>query len=112
MGTTAKLREEYSRRLQGVVSPKFRDATVAFVGVGGSSYAAEKLARLCPAHIKLLDMDYVALSNLSRTSYRFADAANERLKVYALQERIGEINPLVNSAAYPWDITKAQPASI
>ena len=101
-----------TKRLHGVVSENFRQARIAFVGLGASSYAAEKCARLCPAKTNFLDMDTVQLPNLSRTAYRFADAANERLKVHALQERINEINPLVECGAYALDITSAEPKDL
>ena len=99
--------EGYTKRLKGIVSPRFRDVNIGFVGVGAGSYAVEMMARFCPAKIKMMDFDTVELSNLSRTAYQFSDAANERLKVYSLQERIAQINPLVEAEAYNWDVIES-----
>jgi len=90
------LLENYTKRLQGIVSPSFCTKSILFVGVGAGSYMAEKLARLAPRELRLLDHDYVEVSNLSRTAYTFEDAAHHRPKVEALADRIRAINPLVN----------------
>ena len=93
------LLREYTSRLRGIVSPDFHTKTILTVGVGAGSYAVEKLARLCPARLKICDFDIVEVSNLARTSYSLEDAFLGRLKVDALARRIEAVNPLVEVGA-------------
>lgn len=88
-------RSAYVKRLKGVVSDSFRNATILMVGVGGGSYMAEKLARYMPKKIILVDPDVVEMSNLARTTFTYQDATSKRPKVEALRERILAINPFV-----------------
>ena len=96
-----KLIAIYASRTAGVVSQDFRKKVIAAVGVGAGSYMIEKLARLCPAHLKLCDPDRVELSNLSRTAYTFDDAASNALKVDAMAARLKQINPFVRVDCFP-----------
>lgn len=95
----------YTTRLAGIVSSDFHTKTVLVVGTGAGSYAAEKIARFCPQRIKLCDFDTVAIPNLARTCFTYTDAVAGKLKVYALAERIAEINPLVEIQVNPQSIT-------
>lgn len=97
---------EYTKRTRSVVSSAFRDKSILVVGVGAGSYAVEKLARLCPRQIKVCDFDIVELSNLARTLYTVPDAQKSNLKVQALQQRLGLINPWVEVISYPFNVTE------
>ncbi len=106
------LRGEYTKRLEGILSPAFGEKTILTVGVGAGSGAVENLARCCPRRIRNCDFDRIELSNLSRTNYTFIDATAERLKVDALARRIEEVNPLVEVESCPGDITKMSPLEL
>lgn len=83
----------YYDRVQGVVSAHFHRKKVVIVGVGAGSYQAEKLARLGPAAMTLVDFDRVELPNLVRTVYTIDDLG--RPKAEALADRITRVNPAV-----------------
>lgn len=99
----------YVKRLDGIVSPTFRDKTILVVGVGAGSYAAEKLARLCPKELRFCDFDLVEMPNLTRTAYTVEDALAKRPKVQALALRCGQINPWVQVRAYSNNLTCISP---
>ncbi|MCD4785283.1 MAG: ThiF family adenylyltransferase [Candidatus Eremiobacteraeota bacterium] len=94
--------KEYISRLEGIVSREFHEKVITVVGQGAGSYATEKLARLCPAEIRIGDMDTVEISNLSRTVYTMKDIG--QYKVDALGKRIEEINPDVKVKRFRKDI--------
>jgi molybdopterin/thiamine biosynthesis adenylyltransferase len=103
---------EYTQRLAGIVSPRFHTKAVLVVGTGAGSYAAEKLARFCPQGIKLCDFDTVAIPNLARTAFTYADAVAGKLKVEALAERIANISPLVEVTIFPRSVTALSRAEL
>jgi len=78
-------------RTEGILSDAIRNARVAFVGCGGSSYAVEKFARLSPGRLLVVDGDEVELSNLERTSF-FRDQVGLN-KAEALARNLRRINP-------------------
>jgi molybdopterin/thiamine biosynthesis adenylyltransferase len=106
------LLSEYTKRLNGVVSPAFRQKTILVVGVGAGSYAVEKLVRLCPKAIRICDFDIVELPNLARTAYTVRDAAARRFKVDALAFRAAEINPWVEIRPYSASFTRMSPFQV
>ena len=90
--------EDYTLRLDGICSQTFRDSKILVVGVGAGSYMVEKLARLCPSLLILVDPDIVEASNLARTSFSMDDIGYS--KVESLANRIREINPFVEVKIY------------
>lgn len=100
---------EYTRRLDGVVSPDFRRAGILVVGLGAGSHMVEKLARLVPGRLTLCDLDVVEIPNLSRTVYTVDDAIEGRSKAEALAQRLLEVSPLVDLRTCHRDITKLSP---
>jgi len=101
LSETQKLIAIYTSRTTGIVSQEFRKKVIATVGVGAGSYMIEKIARLCPAYLKLCDPGRVELANLSRTTYTLEDASTNALKVNALAARIKQINPFVRVDCFP-----------
>lgn len=97
-------RREYTHRLDGLISKAFRDKTILVVGLGGGSYATEKLARLDPRRLKGCDFDIVSFSNLTRTCYSLDDVG--QLKVEAMARRIKAVNPFVEVECCPRSITE------
>lgn len=97
-------RREYTKRLDGLISEAFREKAILVVGLGGGSYATEKLARLDPRRLKICDFDTVSFSNLTRTSYSLDDVG--LLKVDAMARRIKAINPFVKAESFPRSITE------
>lgn len=97
-------RREYTKRLDGLISEAFRDKTILVVGLGGGSYATEKLARLDPKRLKGCDFDIVTFSNLTRTCYSLDDVG--LLKVDAMAKRIKAVNPFVKVESYSRSITE------
>ena len=94
--------EAYYARTIGLLSPAFHQRRVVAVGCGAGSYFLEKLARLGPAEIHLIDPDRVEIPNLARTAYALADVGC--LKVEALAAHIRMINPFVTVSSYARDI--------
>ncbi len=73
--------------------------TVGIAGCGGlGSNCAVALARCGVGKLVIADYDIVTLQNLNR-QYYFHDQIG-RLKVHALRENIGRINPLVKVKAF------------
>jgi hypothetical protein len=85
--------EEYYSRNEGLVSSHFHNQRVLIVGTGGGSYQAEKLARMGPAKLTLVDRDAVEVANLARTSFTVFDVG--RPKAVALADHIQYVNPFV-----------------
>ncbi len=72
---------------------RLRAATVVVVGVGGvGSWAVEALARTGVGHLRLIDMDHLAESNLNRQLPALSTTLGQA-KVLALAQRIALINP-------------------
>ncbi len=102
--TNTPTRAEYYCRHDGLVSPQFRNTRILAVGCGAGSYMIEKLARIGPAEIRLVDNDRVDPANLSRTAYDVADI--DELKVTALQRHIQDASPFVKVVPFPDDICR------
>lgn len=102
--------QAYVRRLDGVISPAFRDKTIAVIGNGAGSYMVEKVSRLSPAELRLCDFDVVEVSNLSRTAYSVDDVGKP--KVYALSRRIKAVNPHVRVIPWAADVTALAPSEL
>ena len=87
---------------------------VVLVGAGalGASHA-EMLARAGVGNLKIVDRDYVELSNLQRqTLYKESDAVERLPKAIAAQRRIREINSTINVEAVVADINRSNIESI
>lgn len=109
--TSERLLAAYTKR-DGSLSPAFHTKTVLFVGVGAGSYLVEKMARLSPKTVKLVDFDTVDEVNLGRTSYTLSDAQDRKLKVDAMAEHVARINPLVSVEVFPHSITDLGTAEV
>lgn len=91
---------DFQRRFGGLqrlygVEPARRivGGSVAVVGIGGvGSWAAEALARSGVSHLRLIDLDNVAESNINRQIQALTDTVG-MAKVDAMRERIAQINP-------------------
>ena len=71
-------REEYNqicdKRFGTEVYEKLRESRVAVAGLGGlGSHIAVMLARSCIGTLRLIDFDYVDISNLNRQEYYVED---------------------------------------
>lgn len=106
------IQNDYLKRLEGVVSPAFREKTIVIVGLGAGSLAAEKLARMMPRAMRLCDFDTVEYANLSRTVYTFEDAKQKRPKALALAERIQAVNPFVEITPCTENFTEMPPDAL
>jgi molybdopterin/thiamine biosynthesis adenylyltransferase len=104
---------EYTRRLEGVVSPDFRQASILVVGLGAGSHMVEKLARLVPGRLTLCDLDVVEVPNLSRTVYTIEDAITRRSKTEALVRRLLDVTGgLVELRSCSGDFTGLSPIEL
>lgn len=92
----------YRSRLDGLVSEAIHDRVVVAVGCGAGSYMLEKLARVAPREIRLIDPDTVDLPNLARTAYCTRDLGQP--KVAALAGRIAQVCPTVITRAEQQDV--------
>lgn len=89
-----------ARRYGGIVRlyggeglARLRAARVAVVGIGGvGSWAVEALARSGVGHLRLIDLDHVAESNMNRQIHAL-EATLGQAKVTAMAQRIGQIDP-------------------
>lgn len=80
---------------------RLRDARVAVFGIGGvGGYVCEALARTGVGAFDLVDSDRVALSNVNRQIIATHETLG-KLKVQAMKERIGQINPEAEVKTYP-----------
>lgn len=71
----------------------FKAARVCVIGVGGvGSWVVEALARSAIGHITMIDLDNLAESNVNRQIHALTDTLGQA-KVYALAQRIAQINP-------------------
>jgi adenylyltransferase/sulfurtransferase len=82
-------------------------ARVAVVGCGAlGSFQAESLARAGVGYLRLIDRDYVDISNLQRQwLYTEADAKAETPKAIAAARRIRELNSEIEVTPYVADLT-------
>src|SRR5947209_6423021 len=104
--------ERYSRQILfpaigSVGQRKIRDASVAIAGCGAlGSFQAEALARAGIGSLRLIDRDYVDVSNLQRQwLYSEADATNETPKAVAAAKRLRELNRDVEIIPFVADLT-------
>jgi adenylyltransferase/sulfurtransferase len=105
-------RERYSRQILfppigEAGQQKIASARVAIVGCGAlGSFQAESLARAGVGYLRLIDRDYVDISNLQRQwLYSEADAQAETPKAIAAVRRISELNSGVETVACVADLT-------
>lgn len=82
------------QRLYGLEgAQRIRHAHVAVVGLGGvGSWSAEALARSGVGRLTLIDMDYIAESNINRQIHALTTTTGQS-KVLAMQARIALIHP-------------------
>ena len=96
VGSDADLQRRFGglERLYGVAgAQRIRQSHVVVAGIGGvGSWAAEALARSGVGRITLIDLDHVAESNINRQIHALTTTVGQA-KVFAMQERIGLINP-------------------
>lgn len=76
---------------------KLMESTVVIIGLGAlGTVCANNLCRAGVGHIKLIDRDYVEISNLQRqTLYDEMDVLNEKPKVIAAYDHLRRINSSV-----------------
>jgi len=96
-------REEYYARVTSVLSEDFHDRSILVVGASGGSYLIEKLARLGPRRIVIVDPDVVEVPNLVRTAFRIDQVG--MAKTVAMADLVATANPFVEVDARPDDIT-------
>lgn len=106
--------ERYSRQilLKGIGAEgqrKLAEARVLVLGCGALGAAhAETLARAGVGHLKLVDRDFVELSNLQRqTLYSESDAEERLPKAVAAKKRISEINSSIETDAVIADVNNS-----
>ncbi|HEY8024645.1 MAG TPA: tRNA cyclic N6-threonylcarbamoyladenosine(37) synthase TcdA [Burkholderiaceae bacterium] len=91
---------DFERRFGGIARlygdsalERFKAARVCVIGVGGvGSWVVEALARSAIGHITMIDLDNLAESNVNRQIHALTDTLGQA-KVYALAQRIAQINP-------------------
>lgn len=91
---------DFERRFGGIARlygdaalARFRAAHVCVIGVGGvGSWVVEALARSAIGQITMIDLDNLAESNVNRQIHALTDTMGQA-KVFALAERIAQINP-------------------
>jgi len=91
---------DYDRRFGGIARlygdaalTRFQNAHVCVIGVGGvGSWIVEALARSAIGAITMIDLDNLAESNVNRQIHALSDTLGQA-KVFALAERIRQINP-------------------
>ena len=86
---------------------KINAARVCIVGCGAlGSFQAESLARAGVGELRLIDRDYVDITNLQRQwLYDQTDAEEERPKAVAAADRLQKINRHVKTSAMVADVT-------
>ncbi len=81
------------RLFNGDALGRLRAARVMVIGIGGvGSWAAEALARSGVGQIKLVDLDEVCMSNITRQVHAMQSTVG-RAKIDVMAERLEEINP-------------------
>ncbi|MCB1918104.1 MAG: tRNA threonylcarbamoyladenosine dehydratase [Rhodocyclaceae bacterium] len=91
---------ETERRFAGIARlygadglARLRSARIAVIGIGGvGSWAAEALARSGVGHLRLVDLDHVAESNINRQVHALEPTLG-MAKVAAMAARIAAIDP-------------------
>jgi tRNA A37 threonylcarbamoyladenosine dehydratase len=72
---------------------RLRAARVAVAGIGGvGSWVVEALARSGVGHLRLIDLDHVAESNMNRQIHALESSLG-KAKVVAMAERVADIDP-------------------
>ena len=111
--------DRYSRqeRFRGIGSQgqkKLRDARVAIVGLGAlGSVSANELARAGVGFLRLIDRDYVELSNLQRqVLYDEQDAREGAPKAIAACEHLKRINSEIITEPVLEDFNAGNAASL
>jgi molybdopterin/thiamine biosynthesis adenylyltransferase len=108
------MNERYSRQILfheigKAGQEKLLGARVLIVGCGalGASHA-EMLSRAGVGHLRIVDRDFVELTNLQRqTLFKESDAAERMPKAIAARERIAEINSGVEVEAIVADVNQS-----
>lgn len=103
-------RPDYYSRADGLLTDGFHNSTIMVVGASGGSYLIEKLARLGPSRLILIDPDVVEVPNLIRTSFSTTEIG--RSKVSALEDHIRTMNPFVQVDAIPRSIFDLSPEQV
>ena len=100
-------RQERFAPLGGEGQARLRSATALVCGCGAlGSVIAERLARAGVGRLRLVDRDWVELSNLQRQAlFTEEDAAEARPKSVAAAEALGRINGEVQVEALVEDVT-------
>jgi adenylyltransferase/sulfurtransferase len=82
------------------------DSTVGIIGLGAlGTVSANNLARAGVGNLRLIDRDYVELSNLQRQSlYDEDDVKNEKPKAVAANEHLAKVNSNINIASVIADV--------
>ncbi|EEI25560.1 sulfur carrier protein ThiS adenylyltransferase ThiF [Lentilactobacillus hilgardii] len=74
---------------------KLAAAHVTIAGSGGlGSYIAIALTRIGVGHLKLIDFDFVELSNLNRQQFKLSQV--DMPKVVAMKQNLQEFNPFID----------------
>ena len=94
MGKSRYSRQIIFRNIGEEGQQKLLDSSVAIIGLGAlGTVSAGNLARAGVGRIKLIDRDYVELSNLQRqTLYDEEDASNAKPKAMAAFEHLSKVN--------------------
>lgn len=105
-------RERYSRQILfppigEAGQQKIANARIAIVGCGAlGSFQAESLARAGVGYLRLIDRDYVDISNLQRQwLYSEADAQAETPKAIAAVHRLSQLNSGIEAVPCVADLT-------
>ncbi|RLG81136.1 MAG: thiazole biosynthesis adenylyltransferase ThiF [Thermoprotei archaeon] len=113
---TPEIIERFSRQIlvEGIGASglkKIREARVAVIGCGATGTSqAELLARLGVGFIRLVDKDFVDISNLPRTHlYTYSDAKQALPKAVACASKLKEIDPAIEVDPV---ITRVTPSNI
>lgn len=96
--------DEYYARADGLLTPGFHERSILVVGASGGSYLIEKLARLGPRRLVIVDPDVVEVPNLVRTAFGTEQVG--MAKPEAMAELIASANPFVAVEAVARDITQ------
>ena len=91
---------------------RIRNASVMVVGLGGvGSWTVEALARSGVGRLTLVDMDHVSESNINRQLHALTSTLGQA-KVFAMAERVRQINPLCDVVAIDTFLDSANCAAL